>query len=115
MAVKIDETLEDADRILSVWDDNKTFTLGDVTQASLKTLRDDLATQDAQVRDKETEMAGLKKTREETAKAVRAVATRARSGFRAVYGPDSKQYKQAGGTPTSERQPRKRKTDEAPK
>jgi len=39
------------------------------------------------------------------------ITTRARSGFRAVYGPDSTQYEQAGGTRASERKrPSKKKT-----
>jgi hypothetical protein len=31
------------------------------------------------------------------------IVTRARSGFRAIYGPDSTQYEQAGGTRSSDR------------
>jgi hypothetical protein len=38
--------------------------------------------------------------------------TRARSGFRAVYGPDSTQYEQAGGTRSSERKKPVRKAVE---
>jgi hypothetical protein len=35
---------------------------------------------------------------------------RARAGFKAVYGADSVQHKQAGGTPTSERKARTPRT-----
>jgi hypothetical protein len=35
--------------------------------------------------------------------------SRARSGFRAAFGPDSTQYQQAGGTRRSKRKPAKRK------
>ena len=38
--------------------------------------------------------------------------TRARSGFRAVYGPDSSQYEQAGGTRSSERKSSSKKNSE---
>jgi hypothetical protein len=38
------------------------------------------------------------------------VTTRARSGFRAMFGPDSSQYEQAGGTRASERKRPARKT-----
>ena len=38
------------------------------------------------------------------------IRTRALSGFRATYGPNSKQYEQAGGTPSSERRRPSRKS-----
>jgi integrase len=43
--------------------------------------------------------------------AISSVTTRARNGFRAIFGPDSSQYEQAGGTRASERKrpaPRKK-------
>jgi hypothetical protein len=41
--------------------------------------------------------------------AVANIITRARSGFRAIFGPDSTQYEQAGGTRASERKRSTRK------
>jgi hypothetical protein len=45
---------------------------------------------------------------------INGVVTRARSGMRAFYGPDSAQYEQVGGTRQSERKPSKAKQPKTP-
>jgi hypothetical protein len=53
-----------------------------------------------------TQLSGLLNDIGAKMKAVSDVVTRARSGMRAFYGPDSTQYEQVGGTRTSERKRR---------
>lgn len=95
--------LSDADRIIDTWTANPDFKLGTVTLDQLKTERADLATADLAVETMRTDLTGLMNARDDKAKVLFDIVTRARSGFRAVYGPDSSQYEQAGGTRSSER------------
>jgi hypothetical protein len=99
----VDEVLGDAEQIARVWTDNPTFVLGDLTltqfQANITNLRnlrnavENLRTQlTAAVNDSSSQTIALSDS-----------ITRARSGFRAFFGPDSTQYEQAGGTRRSER------------
>ena len=56
-----------------------------------------------------TELTGLINDRDSQGVGLNELVTRVRSGFRAVYGPDSTQYEQAGGTRLSERKKPSRK------
>ena len=68
-----------------------------------------LKAKDADIEAKRSELTRLVNERDSEAEALNELNTRARSGFRAVYGPDSSQYEQAGGTRKSERKPATRK------
>jgi hypothetical protein len=105
----IDSVLAECERIARVWADNPTFTLGEVTLQSFQTMITDAREKKDQVEDLRMQLTG--KTNDLGAKAatLASVRTRALSGFRAIYGPNSKQYEQAGGTPTSERRRPSRK------
>ena len=106
---KIETVLTDCERIGRVWTDNPTFSLGEVTLAGfqgkiaearqkreqLETLRMQLASLTNELDEKSTELASIR--------------TRALSGVRAVFGPNSTQYEQAGGTRQSERRKPTRK------
>jgi hypothetical protein len=95
--------LEDAGKIVDTWTANPDFKLGEVDLATFTKERDKLATDHATLESKRTELAGLVNARDDQSQAVHDLVVRARSGFRATYGPDSSQYDQAGGTRASER------------
>ncbi len=98
----LDEVLAAAEKILRMWEANPSFALGDLTQAAyrakvgeLRTRRAELEEARRQVTNKTNEVSG-------TADELSALTTRALSGVRAVFGPDSTQYEEAGGTRASE-------------
>ena len=102
-----------------MWKDNPTLKLGkDATdkvelpdyQAAKKKVTD---ANDA-IDDLRHQLDGLLDVRDDAAKALNALNTRALSAIRGIFGPDSAEYDQAGGTRTSERKPGKR-TPKAPK
>lgn len=99
----IDDVIADGERIARVWRDNPTFTLGEITLAQLETMISDLRTLRGQVEEARTRLTQLVNQSNDKVAAISTVATRARSGFRATFGPDSSQYEQAGGTRASER------------
>lgn len=57
----------------------------------------------SQTEDLRTQLTKATNDANDQAQALNNIVTRARSGFRATYGPDSTQYEQAGGARTSER------------
>ncbi len=107
-----DTVLNNCERIARVWTDNPTFTLGEVT---LKNLQDRIAG----AKDKRERLEGLKmqvtalsNELGEDVNALASIYTRALSGLRAVYGPNSTQYEQGGGTRADERKrPSRKKGD----
>jgi hypothetical protein len=101
--VSIDLVLEDAERILRVWAENPTFSLGELTQAKFQALVDDLRNKRNQTEALRTQLTALVNETNDLGLSLSDAVTRAMSGIRAVYGPDSSQYEQAGGTRRSER------------
>lgn len=99
----IDDVIADGERIIRVWKDNPTFTLGDLTLAQLETMITDLRTLREQIEDARTQLTQLVNQSNDKLTNIKTATTRARSGFRAFFGPDSSQYEQAGGTRASER------------
>ncbi len=99
----IDEVLADGEQIIRVWTDNPTFTLGEITLPLLQSTVDELRTLRGQIEDKRMELTKLLNDSDVKAADIMSAITRARSGFRASFGPDSTQYEQAGGTRSSER------------
>lgn len=97
------DALAEAAPIINVWTANPEFQMGDITLAKFKTALDSLKEAQAAVESKRAELAALIMERANHAIEVSTLVTRARSGIRAVYGPNSHQYGQAGGTRTSER------------
>ena len=102
------KVLIDAQKIIDTWGANPTFKLGEVTQGGFTTSRTELETLDNLIETRRNELKGLINDRDDKTKEFQALVTRARSGFRATYGPDSTQYDQAGGTRLSEHKPRGR-------
>ncbi len=103
------ETVNDAQKIVDVWTANPAFSMGEVTlkvfEAAMKTVSD----ADAAVEAKRRELTGLADVRDDAIKHLQELTTRARSGVRSTFGPDSKEYEQAGGTRKSERKKPTRK------
>jgi len=102
----VDSVLADAERLVQVWGENTKFSMGDLTLDGLK----------AEI----TKLRALKQSRDETRvklsklvddtndqmKLIDSFSTRGRSGMKAIFGPDSAQYAQVGGTRQSERKSR---------
>ena len=96
--------LIDLDKVISAWEANEDFTMNkEVTINSLKALRKQVDENITLVTDKRTELTGLTSDRNHSASNASQLITRIRSGFRAFYGPNSKQYEQVGGTRTDAR------------
>lgn len=113
MATKypFDIVLPESEQIARVWTENPTFSLGEITLAGLQTKIKDTQEKRNQVETLRTQLTALTNDLKVQINELASITTRARSGFRAVYGPDSTQYEQAGGTRASERKrPSKKKT-----
>ncbi|MBI5388238.1 MAG: hypothetical protein HZA90_26535 [Verrucomicrobia bacterium] len=99
----ITQSITDADKIIKVWTDNAAFKMDKITLEEFTAKRNALEQLDQDIAAKEIEMTGLVNTRKTLRDEVSGLTTRARSGIRGFFGPDSTQYEQAGGTRTSER------------
>lgn len=97
---------KDAGKVVDVWNANPDFSMGATTKDSMTAAIAALETAHAAVESKRTELTNLMNQRDTQIASLTQLVTRARSGVRAVYGPDSTQYEQAGGTRTSDRQVR---------
>ena len=102
--------LSQAQKIASVWEANPTFVMGTVTKDGLNAAITSLLNATATVESKRTEMTGLMNGRDDAARALSDLITRARSGVRAAFGTDSPEYEQVGGIRKSERKTRRRST-----
>ncbi|HMF58050.1 MAG TPA: hypothetical protein VK619_17025 [Pyrinomonadaceae bacterium] len=98
-----DSTIADSEQIARVRADNPTFTLGEITLVSLQSKISSLRQKRDQAETLRTQLTALSNQLNEQTAEMANINTRARSGFRAIYGPDSSQYEQAGGTRASER------------
>ncbi len=107
----VDTILSEAEQIVRVWTENPTFALSDLTLAQYQTMIANLRAKRSQSEDLRTQLTAAINDTNSQAQAVSDVITRARSGFRAFFGPDSTQYEQAGGTRRSERKRPARKTN----
>lgn len=104
-----DTVLGECERIARVWAENPAFALGEVTLQSFQTLISGAREQRGHVEDLRMQLTGASSDLGAKTAALASIRTRALSGFRATYGPNSKQYEQAGGTPQSERRRPSRK------
>ena len=106
----MDTVLSEAEQIARVWEDNPTFAMGDMTLAQFQAMIADLRAHRNNTEDLRTQLTAAVNDSNGKALAVATIVTRARSGFRAFFGPDSSQYEQAGGTRASERRRPARKS-----
>ena len=103
-------TLAELNQVIAAWEANADFTVNkDVTLASVKAVRKNLDDCLATVTKKRTELTGSTNERNDCAVTAAELVTRIRSAFRGFYGPNSKQYEQAGGTRTDNRKTAARK------
>lgn len=102
----VDAVISDADRLALVWSDNSKFSMGDLT---LDMLKAEITKLRNLKHDRDEARVNLSKLVDDTndqMKLVDGYATRGRSGMKAIFGPNSAQYAQVGGTRQSERKPR---------
>ncbi len=76
--------------------ENPAFSMGDVTLVQFEAMVTDLRTLRGQIEDSRTQLTQLVNQSNDKLAAISTVTTRARSGFRAFFGPDSR----AGGWDT---------------
>lgn len=104
--VATNTALVDGKKVYDVWAANPEFVMKDVTQANFKAAMDDAQAADDAVEALRSQLTALINTRDAKNAALTELTTRALSGIRGFFGPDSSQYEQAGGTRSSERKPR---------
>ena len=97
-----ESVLTEGDRIARVWAENPTFSLGEVTLANLQAKLAEVRQKREQLETLRMQVAALSNDLEDGTNELASIRTRALSGFRAVLGPDSTQYEQAGGTRQSD-------------
>lgn len=118
MATKVsaEVVLGDSTGIEKVWKANATLRLGkDPETVTLKNYQDSIkAVTDlnAEIGDLRHQLDGLLDDRDDAAVVLNGYNTRALSAIRGIFGPDSSEYDQAGGTRTSERKKPVRKAKE---
>jgi hypothetical protein len=105
--------LSDAQKIVNVWTENPTFSMGEVTATTFRDKMTMLMDADLAVEAERQRLTALINTRDAEIASLNQMVTRARSGIRSVFGPDSTQYEQAGGTRASERKTPTRKAKAA--
>ena len=112
MATKVstDKVITEANDILTVWKDNPTVQLGDLTLAQYTAKIENLDQQDKAIAAEDLKLSKQRNTRDDAALAINSLNSRFRSVVRGQFGPDSSEYEQVGGTRSSERKPNRRKT-----
>ena len=90
------------ERLARVWTDNPTFSLGEITLAAFQAKIAEVKQKREQLETLRMQVTALTNDIEENTNELAAIRTRALSGVRAVFGPNSTQYEQAGGTRQSE-------------
>jgi hypothetical protein len=110
----VDSVIADAERLVTVWGENTKFSMGDLTLDGLKTDITKLRTL-KQARDEaRVKLSKLIDDTNDQMKLIDGYNKRGRSGMKAIFGPDSAQYAQVGGTRQSERKPRSSKKPKTP-
>lgn len=107
----LETVLTGCERIARVWTENPSFSLGEVTLAGLQTKITEVRQKRQELEALRMQVTALTNQLEEQGAELASIRTRALSGFRAFYGPDSTQYEQAGGTRQSDRRRTTRKGD----
>jgi hypothetical protein len=105
----LDSIIEGAEKVIRVWEANPTFSLGEITLVKLKEMVEDLKALRTQRDNLRAELGSVTNDLDNKRSEVNAVITRAVSGVRAVFGPNSNQYEKVGGTRTDDRKKPKSK------
>lgn len=101
-----DTILPQTAKIVSTWKENADFALGATKLKDFEDKSAEVLTMDEAIDDLRVKLTGMIDRRDTAVGELNDMNVRARAGFKAIYGGDSPQYKQAGGTPTSERKAR---------
>ena len=99
----VETVLASSERVARMWTDNPTFTLGEITLQSLQAKVAALRQKRDQLEALRMQVTALTNELNEATNDLASINTRAKSGVRAVYGPNSTQYEQVGGVRQSER------------
>ena len=83
----VDRILSAAEQIAHVWTENPTFAMSDLTLAQYQTMITNLRARRSQAEELRTQLTAVVNDTNSQAQAVSDVITRARSGFRAFFGP----------------------------
>lgn len=105
----IDMAIDEAEKIVRMWEANPTFSLGEIKLADFKAAIDELRQLQTELDDAKAKVTRLVVASNDKAIALIKNTSRALSGTRAIFGPDSAQYKEAGGTRQSEHKTSKKK------
>ena|ERR1035437_5156955 len=92
-----------AAQVLKVWKANRDFRMKDATYQDFEATHGGFKRVLKDIEAKNRELGVLRKARDKAESELSNLCTRARSGVRGYFGPDSSQYEQVGGTPTSKR------------
>ena len=98
--------LVDGKKVYNVWAANPEFVMKDVTLENFTAAMADAQAADDAVETLRGQLTALLNARDAKNAALTELTTRAMSGIRGFFGPDSDQYEQAGGTRSSERKSR---------
>jgi hypothetical protein len=102
----VDNVIAEAERLALVWSENNSFAMGEITLAKLRIEIDKLRNLKQSRDEMRIQLSKLVDDTKDQLKLVDSINTRGRSGMKAVFGPDSAQYAQVGGTRKSERKAR---------
>lgn len=105
----VDSIIDDAERLALVWSENNKFSMGDLTLEGLRAEITKLRNLKQSRDEMRTSLSKLVDDTKDQMKLVDSYSTRGRSGMKAIFGPDSAQYAQVGGTRLSERKATVRK------
>ena len=113
--VSAELVLDDSTGIEKVWKANTEMTLGKGTEKvsfqNYETSIQSVMGLNKQIEDARHTLSALINNRDDAASALNGYNTRALSAIRGIFGPDSTEYDQAGGTRTSERKRPVRKAE----
>jgi len=99
----------DIDKIVEIMTANTDFLMKDVTLAAIKTDATALGDTIKKIDSLDLQITPLRNQRDDLARKLNEVCTRARAGLKGFYGVNSSQYEQAGGTRAIERKSPSRK------
>ncbi len=104
-----------ATRILKVWKANREFRMIDATISDFEAVHGEFGRTGKAVEAKSRELDKLRKVRRKAVAKLNELCTRAQSGMRGYFRPDSLQYQQISGALTIPRKKRAGKAKPAPK
>ena len=94
--------LEAARKVLFVWSNHSTFSVQAFTKADVEASVTKVEALEAEITELQLRLSGLVDERNNELSKLNQFITRLKSAIRGVFGPDSVEYGQAGGTRTSE-------------